>query len=133
MSSEITPEAGIWEEVKEVTSSMQEPMRKGGVCFAWNQRQHTKRVPYFIVPDAWARDPAFVDRVADGLGLEVPNMLVNFNPIKQPISRWNKEWDYWSSAADSPWEVDENILPLQLPLGQSLSVVVLPSPAPHAF
>ena len=47
------------------------------------------QVQYFIVPDAWASDPAFVDRVVEGMGLKLPNMVLNFNPIKQPISRYN--------------------------------------------
>ena len=85
-----TPEDGLWEEVKEVSSNTQEPMRKGTISFAWNQRQHYQMVPYFIVPDAWAKDPAFLERVIDGVGLTMPNMIVNFNPIKHPVSRWNK-------------------------------------------
>lgn len=134
-SDDVTPDDGVWEEVREMSSSLQEPMRKGAVGFAWKQGQHVKRVPYFIVPDSWARDPAFVERgqyqtharahtrarahphthkqacsvsacgkpeqsnelspppcstVVDGLGLKMPNLVLNFNPIKQPISRWNK-------------------------------------------
>ena len=44
--------------------------------------------------------------------------------ILQPVSRWNKEWDYWSPNADSIWEVDEAILPLDLPVGQPHTVQV---------
>ena len=90
MREETPEEDGLWEEVKEVSSNTQEPMRKGTINFAWNQRLHYQRVPYFIVPDAWAKDQAFLERVVDGVGLTMPNMIVNFNPIKQPISRWNK-------------------------------------------
>ena len=42
--------------------SMQEKMRHGGLRFSWSQGQHTKKVPYWIVPDSWAKDPAFLDR-----------------------------------------------------------------------
>ena len=47
-----------------------------------------KRVPYWIVPDAWAKDPAFVDRVIEGMKLATPNMVLNFNPVLQPITRY---------------------------------------------
>lgn len=40
-----------------------------------------------------------------------------------------QEWDYSSPAADSIWEVDEDILPLELPLGQSTSVTVVSPPS----
>lgn len=120
-----TPEDGIWEEVHETRGSLAEPMRTGGICFSWECGRHLQKVPYFVVPDAWAKDPALVERVAEGMKLKVPNMVVNFNPIKQPISRWNKEWDYWSPNADSIWEIDEDILPLDLPVGQPHTVQVV--------
>jgi hypothetical protein len=69
--NEETPEDGIWEEVHEARGSLSEHMRTGGICFSWECGRNLKKVPYFIVPDAWAKDPALVERVAEGLKLKV--------------------------------------------------------------
>ena len=49
-------------------------------------------------------------------------MILQFNPVEQPIPRWNKEWDYSSPHAKSGDDVDEDEVPLELPLGQSRTV-----------
>ena len=113
--------------------TLTDPMLQGTICFSWEDGRFLKKVPYFIVPDGWENDPALLDRVVQGMNLTMPNMVLNFNPVKEPISRWNKEWDYWSPAADSVWEVDEDILPLVLPAGQSTGVKVCGSTVPFSI
>ena len=51
-------------------------MRLGGIVFSWEEGQHLKRVPYFIVPDGWAKEPSFVDMVIQGMKLKTPNMVL---------------------------------------------------------
>ena len=72
--------------MQEATQSNSEKMRQGGIVFSWDEGKHLKRVPYFIVPDSWAKDAAFVDMVVQGMKLKIPNMVLAHLCIDVQIS-----------------------------------------------
>ena len=66
---------GLHIEVQARDQASNERMRLGGIVFSWEEGQHLKRVPYFIVPDGWAKESSFVDMVIQGMKLKTPNMV----------------------------------------------------------
>ena len=66
---------GLHVEVQARDQVSNERMRLGGIVFSWEEGQHLKRVPYFIVPDGWAKESSFVDMVIQGMKLKTPNMV----------------------------------------------------------
>lgn len=67
---------GLHVEVQARDQVSNERMRLGGIVFSWEEGQHLKRVPYFIVPDGWAKESSFVDMVIQGMKLKTPNMVL---------------------------------------------------------
>ena len=66
----------LHEEVAEEPGHVTDSMRQGAIQFSWDFGRNLKKVPYVIVPDAWANDPAYIERVVDGMNLSMPSESV---------------------------------------------------------